>query len=255
MKATLLLLLLYLVNLSICQVCTLEYKNAISPDCTDLTRPYCIQSNIDVNNTQYNCVQCVNDCDCGIGLYCSSNRWENQAGTCINFGAEGNDCVPMDGGSLSNIKIDSKWKCADIVSFDGEIVFVDGPGSGNVGAKQVSSICVNAKCRACDPSRNDPNVWDVNCRSGLGVPRTCVQPGVWSQVGNVNWLTPEYYQDPTRVWLAIYFPFLIIGLCTSCCMLFRRRLSQAPMMGQFLDHGSVKYTPFPGYSTLESPRD
>lgn len=144
--------------------------------------------------------------------------------------------------SLLDSKIPADLKCADIIVSNGNVVFVDGPGAGKIGSttKASSAVCIDSTCRACDPTRPSPDVWTIYCKTGLGAPRTCVSPGVFTDVNNVNWKETEYHQDPTRVWLAIYFPFSIIGLVTLCLILFKKRVEHTPVIGRAFNYGSMR---------------
>jgi hypothetical protein len=170
-------------------------------------------------------------CDCSIGEYCSRDVWNRRAGKCQSFKAEGKTCVRMTSTELADSTISSKYKCADIVEKGGQVVLVDKTG-----------ICLDSVCRACNPYTKD----SITCSDGgLGSPRVCAHPGtfiflfilyefvtsfyqeylvmflgIWVSPNHLLWRNIEYGEEPTYVWLAIYFPFMLCGLLCLCviCM-------------------------------------
>jgi len=211
------------------QICANVYQNMVSPNCTDPQKPYCIQSNSDNTRPQYNCAECVSDCDCSSGQYCSGNTWLNLAGTCQSFGAEGIRCFPMSYNQLYDSNIPSTYKCADIVTVNNSVVYVDGPSSGTLSPnKRVTSLCQSGTCRACDAQSGSYISWTVNCHTGLREPRICALPGIIVQADAPMWRSHEYRYNPTWVWLAIYFPFFVIMLVTMCLMLWKKELKKIP---------------------------
>jgi len=158
----------------------------------------------------------------------------------------------MDYTTLRISKIDSKFKCADVITFGGNVVALDGPGSGQIGNKRPTSVCVAGKCLACDAQRDASDGWQVLCNAGLGEPRVCSLPGVYTRVGGYLWQKEEYGYNPTWVWLAIYFPFVIIGLVTLCLILWRKKLENVGF-SRLVRRGSrplLASKEVTGYSTL-----
>merc|ERR1711879_284966 len=54
----------------------------------DKKTPYCW--NTDDTNNQATCLECISDCDCKPGRYCSFQPGDN-LGTCVKFEAQGKD--------------------------------------------------------------------------------------------------------------------------------------------------------------------
>jgi len=209
---TLLLIIAILLSLTQtnAQTCTQTYSNSASPDCTSLEKPYCVQTSAPQQPLVFTCVACLTDCDCDIGEYCSGDVWDGNAGTCKTFEAEGNDCVQMTTQNLYDYAI-TQYKCADVIAKGGEVVWVDGPRDGG----NYLPTCIDGVCRACSPQ-------GTFCYDGgMKAPRGCAYPGNIVGAYGYNWVPGEYYQNPTAVWLAIYFPFLIIGLITLCLILWK----------------------------------
>jgi len=209
------------------QSCTQAFTGGASPDCTSLSKPYCMPQNNDPNNPLFACAQCKNDCDCPIGEYCSQDTWDSKAGTCVSFQADGNDCIPMTTNLMKDATIQDTYKCADVIRKGGQVVWLDGPtdGSGNLLA-----TCINGKCRACMPFNTAPDQPNnVYCTSGMNQARVCAIPGSFTSAIGPAWNVGQYYENPTWVWLAIYFPFFIIGLTTLCLILWKNKL---PFIGK-----------------------
>jgi len=199
------------------QSCTVDFVGNASPDCISLKKPYCQRVNVPDQSSRYDCVECVNDCDCDPGQYCSVDVWNGKAGYCQNFKKAGSSCIPMDDTRKRNSKIENKWKCGDIIMKGGEIVGIDGPRVGG------GPACIDSVCRACSPSALGGS--SVVCQSGgMSKPRVCALPGTFVEANAYFWRSAEYGENPTWVWLAIYFPFMICGLCCLCILICKKNI-------------------------------
>jgi len=130
---------------------------------------------------------------------------------------------------LKDATIQDTYKCADVVRKGGQVVWLDGPRDPSNGNSFLPQ-CINGVCRYCVPFNSpsdQPN--DVYCTSGMNEARVCAIPGVFTSAVGPAWNSGQYYQNPTWVWLAIYFPFLIIGLVTLCLILWKNKL---PVVGK-----------------------
>jgi len=200
------------------QSCTASYVGTASPQCTSLQNPYCIQ----VSSNVYSCAACASDCDCPVGQYCSQNIWAGKAGTCQTFQAEGQDCVSMNSTILMTTNIPDTYKCADVIRSGGQVVGLDGP-SDNKG--NFMATCLDGICRACNPfNALSPEATYLLCTQGMQGPRRCMRPGNLVSEAASMWYPSQYYEDPTRVWLAIYFPLSIV-VFTTLWMIFCKNRS------------------------------
>jgi hypothetical protein len=82
-----------------------------------------------------------------------------------------------------------------------------------VSATDFLGTCYDGICRFCNPGLTSSSP-DKACAPGAGVgpARVCVYPGVVVTAFRAPWDGNVYYQDRVAVWLAVFFPFLLI--CT-----------------------------------------
>jgi len=195
------------------QGCTPAYVGTASPACTNLETPYCMQTSSNI----FNCAQCATDCDCPVGQYCSQNIWANKAGSCQSFQMEGQDCIAMNLTILMNTNIVDTYKCADVIRSGGQVVGLDGPRDSK---NNFMPQCRDGVCRSCSPYQTlSPRATSLLCTQGMQGPRRCVKPGhLVSEIAGM-WYPSQYYEDPTRVWLAIYFPLSLV-VFTTLLMIF-----------------------------------
>lgn len=59
------------------------------------------------------------------------------AGTCVNFQAEGKQCVDMGAADLEDPSIPDTYKCGDVIRKDNAVVMVDRPA----GAACIEGVC------------------------------------------------------------------------------------------------------------------
>eukprot|EP01092_Planopodium_desertum_P016009 TRINITY_DN8788_c0_g1_i3.p1 TRINITY_DN8788_c0_g1~~TRINITY_DN8788_c0_g1_i3.p1 ORF type:complete len:109 (-),score=11.44 TRINITY_DN8788_c0_g1_i3:366-692(-) len=103
MKAAILVSLLFAFASAQCNITAV---GDLSPECSFDT-PWCtLQYNSTVNTA---CVECLSNCDCKPGQYCSSDPSTYR--TCIEFEAEGKECFGYDNVQILDqvIPEDFKW--------------------------------------------------------------------------------------------------------------------------------------------------
>jgi len=209
--------------------CGANYAGRPSPECVSIDAPFCVLSSN--NPTTYQCSECLSDCDCPIGKFCSNNSYGGKAGSCVKFEAEERDCVSMVSADLLDASIPDTFKCGDVVRSDNRIVMVSRPSG---------SACVEGICRACNPYSSTHI-----CADGRVSARGCAIPGVVTNLNGLRWASGEYYQDPAIVWQAIFFPLLIIIVVTQCLMLWKERLNRLQIpFGRFRSGSSGGYESF-----------
>eukprot|EP01113_Clastostelium_recurvatum_P037406 TRINITY_DN5463_c0_g1_i1.p1 TRINITY_DN5463_c0_g1~~TRINITY_DN5463_c0_g1_i1.p1 ORF type:complete len:210 (+),score=32.16 TRINITY_DN5463_c0_g1_i1:195-824(+) len=160
----------------------------------DAKTPFCRNTNTTAFPV-FNCVACRTNCDCDQNEYCSIDRWSNTVGTCQKIDLSGKACFPMSSLQLVNSTIPSEGKCAVLVT----------DSQSNLQAVW-TGVCMQGKCRACDYSAAAQTCG----AESMGPPRVCVFPGEYNTPHSRFWSGGAYYEDPIRVWLAIFFIFILI---------------------------------------------
>eukprot|EP01113_Clastostelium_recurvatum_P015822 TRINITY_DN1891_c0_g1_i1.p1 TRINITY_DN1891_c0_g1~~TRINITY_DN1891_c0_g1_i1.p1 ORF type:complete len:235 (+),score=34.29 TRINITY_DN1891_c0_g1_i1:65-706(+) len=188
-------LLLFASLISVVLSCDPNLGNSFDYTC-DAKTPFCVNTN-SATAPQYNCVACREDCDCGQDEFCSTDRWAASVGKCQKITMLGKACYPMSLSQLVNSTIALEGKCAVLASDE----------QNNL-QRIWTGLCVQGKCRACDYSDKTTG---TTCGNGyMGPPRVCVFPGEFNTPHSRYWSGGAYYEDPVRVWLAIFFIFIFI---------------------------------------------
>eukprot|EP01113_Clastostelium_recurvatum_P047447 TRINITY_DN8460_c0_g1_i4.p1 TRINITY_DN8460_c0_g1~~TRINITY_DN8460_c0_g1_i4.p1 ORF type:complete len:313 (+),score=35.56 TRINITY_DN8460_c0_g1_i4:127-1065(+) len=196
MSCILVLALFYIIMVRCDQVCNSAMAGMIDPSCP-VSQPYCRQLGVLHNVGQFRCRECMGDCGCPVGEYCSNGGIVNK-GYCRKFTVGGLKCLPYSSMQLVDLTIDSSLKCAVLVSSEiGNNVTVDRQG-----------ICIQGMCRMCDASQPDATCTGAS----LGGPRVCIFPGIYSSFHARNWSPGLYYEDPSLVWFTLMFLFLVFIL-------------------------------------------
>ncbi len=91
------------------QSCDVKYVNGLAPECISKksTVPYC-RLDVYTSGATPICGECLTDCDCDLGQYCSSAP--ETLGTCVAFKAAGRDCLPFTEAQLENSDFDASLK-------------------------------------------------------------------------------------------------------------------------------------------------
>jgi len=187
-----------------CPVGDSGYASAACPRDQPFCRP------VTTNPTTYGCVECSSDCDCPIGKFCSSNIVNSTNGKCIDFKAEGRPCLDLSTTQLSRINVPADWKCADVVNTSATALFWERPSA---------AACVEGVCRFCNPYYGSSI-----CVTGKQSAQTCEYPGKPVSLYKFSWRSVNYSQDPVNVWMAVFFPFIVIILVVQCLILCKNRL-------------------------------
>jgi len=80
--------------------------------------------------------------------------------------------------------------------------------------------CIQQKCRYCSYDGNNDGISNCDLSSGLSEGRVCIYPGSQVSYYSQSWHNELYYTDPTNVWWAIFFPFVIITITMECAVVF-----------------------------------
>jgi hypothetical protein len=144
--------------------------------------------------------------------YCGSNPYAQSVGVCKKFEKAGKDCMPITSGTdLANNAIADDIKCA--VTSSGN------PATPNTLVVEYVGACMAGTCRMCAPNSGS------SCgANSLNKPRSCVWPGVWETPHSANWNSGRYYEDPIRVWLAVFFVFFFISFVMNVIMFLSKIL-------------------------------
>jgi len=177
-----------------------------NPDCQDINNPYCRQTA--VSPTTYTCVACVSQCDCSPGDYCSSDSTIG-IGTCQSFtpdcNSDGCECRPLSPSQILDSTFPDSWKCA--VTYTSIIT--------NSLQIDVMGVCNGGSCQICN-ARANPDLQGRlgNCQADDGTfgAMTCTVGGSFVPSHYATWAPTAYYEDPVSMWLAIYFPFIVLLL-------------------------------------------
>jgi hypothetical protein len=180
--------------------CEAATVNAFSESCVTEKEgafwyPYCRQVTTGVS-PQFECRECVSQCDCDLGMYCS--REPGEVGQCRKFAMEGKPCRPMNASQLTSSDIDDEWKCADVYS-ESSTLFINHQGS-----------CINEVCKFCSPGTRFNDICSPS--TGIKVERACVYPGVAVDRHGLNWAAGVYHFQPLVVWSTIFFCFFVLIL-------------------------------------------
>eukprot|EP01133_Synstelium_polycarpum_P013225 gene13225-15536_t len=162
------------------------------------------------------CVSCVSDCDCGVNEYCSTNTIDlNRYGSCHKFDIMGDSCIGLGQSAIQDERVSNSSKCA--------ITYY--VAAANEGERQIidkEGVCVGGKCRICNYG-SQQTICDGSSSTQKGAPRQCVFPGKFSTVHSAAWAPGHYYEEPIRVWMAIFFCFIaIITLFNVVGFMFRK---------------------------------
>jgi len=180
--------------------------NTGNPDCS-VDLPYCSQSTS--TPAKYICTACrptsaQGNCDCPTSQYCSQNP--KTYGQCVDFVACGNDCLPYSDVQITDSSISKTYKCADLYT----------DSNGNLQADNIG-YCIQGECSACvyDYSNDGAAAQNLkmgSCTTGQGISnaRSCTYGNTLTNQHQISWSGGRYYQNPTWVWLAIYFPLIVI---------------------------------------------
>ncbi|KYQ89391.1 hypothetical protein DLAC_10051 [Tieghemostelium lacteum] len=187
------ILLIAVILASLCAVQAYTTCQTVA-DCP--SKYYCVPANS--NGTMSICVECKSANDCKLNEFCSDDIDLDAQGTCKKFTKAGDDCIDYEGAELTDENVSSSLKCA---------MFYTNTLSNNTLVIDVEGFCTDGKCRMCDYSNNG-----INNTPGKGQMRTCVFPGKYETPHSQYWSSGEYYQEPIRVWLAIFFCLIVIQL-------------------------------------------
>eukprot|EP01092_Planopodium_desertum_P003067 TRINITY_DN1521_c0_g1_i2.p2 TRINITY_DN1521_c0_g1~~TRINITY_DN1521_c0_g1_i2.p2 ORF type:complete len:221 (+),score=46.24 TRINITY_DN1521_c0_g1_i2:675-1337(+) len=159
--------------------------------------PYCNSHQISASTSENICVECISNCDCSPGKYCSTNP--NEFGVCIKFEAQGKECYPYGGGDLLDAAVPDKYKCADLYP---------SLSNGDPTPNYIGS-CIERKCRFCDPGASPANYNAIDCAGSLKGNRACVWPGSEHGAEAAFWTAGIYKTDRPAVWLALFFVLIL----------------------------------------------
>ncbi|EGC37631.1 hypothetical protein DICPUDRAFT_91586 [Dictyostelium purpureum] len=164
------------------------------------------------NNGDGYCVNCLNDIDCGLNEYCSTNIFDfSKYGSCQKFDKNGDDCINLPTNLIQDIRVNNDSKCA-VTYFN-----YDEGGYPNQLSIDKMGSCIDGKCRICNYAGGASII-----SQGKGKPRQCVFPGVYESVHSKNWNSGSYYEDPLRVWLAIFFCLIVIQIVVGVFGMMRK---------------------------------
>ncbi len=120
---------------------------------------------------------------------------------------------------MLNSSINGNLKCGILMMDDtGTVRGIDRPDK---------SSCISGYCRFCNPfnggaATNGFNVQCADTNGGRGEARVCLNPGVESAFVNSFWTNALVYnQDPVRVWLAIFFVFVLANTFINVALLVK----------------------------------
>ncbi|KYQ89238.1 hypothetical protein DLAC_09893 [Tieghemostelium lacteum] len=145
------------------------------------------------------CTYCQSNNDCKLNEYCSTNTLNlDEFGTCMKFHPYGDDCIGLSDGNIELVDASNATKCATFYyNPDTDSLVIDARG-----------FCASGKCRQCDYTNNAPG--SALVAEGKGPQRVCVFPGRYETVHTAPWSGGAYYENPTNVWLAIFFCLIVI---------------------------------------------
>jgi len=178
-------------------------SNTFNPACTSSGEPYCVQTVAEPS--QYQCAECIGNCDCGVNSYCSSAP--GTIGQCKTFSKAGSSCRALSNNQLTDVDYNQDWKCAELYSQDSNLQ-IDQAG-----------VCINGKCRYCDYVNGNGGLRTCGVSDGKGVARSCVYPGELVHTHWQNWHDGLYFQTPENVWWAIFFVFFFILILVQIAIL------------------------------------
>jgi hypothetical protein len=114
-----------------------------------------------------------------------------------------------------------KWYKQKKLFYDISLIFFSADTFSDNNALQIDAIglCVDGTCRICDPTSSPEN---SVCNTGnyRGPARVCVSPGTYVGYHGRYWAPGLYYENPTNVWWAIFFCFLILMMAVQAGTLF-----------------------------------
>jgi len=180
-------------------------SNTFNPTCTDSKTPYCVQTI--PTPAQYQCVECLSNCDCGYNQFCSQKPGE--VGSCVNFDRAGSSCRPLSNGEITDLNYPDQWKCA---------LTYTSTGNNNLQINQ-AGVCIQGVCQYCDP-RGNAGLQNCGVDSGLQGERTCVYPGFLYGNHVAPWLLGSYFENTTAVWWAVIFFFFLVLLVIQGLLLW-----------------------------------
>jgi len=175
-------------------------ENTWDPKCPAKT-PFCktTSSSLTASRT---CSACRTDCDCSLSQFCSDDTTGGSAGSCIDFAPSGKSCAPVSTAQQTDSSVDGSVKCSMTWQ----------PPAPLPMAINYLGACIEGTCRMC-------SVYSSECAGGeyLGPSRTCVFPGVWQTYHSEAWSPGAYFEEPIRVWLAVFFVFIVFMCCAQVC--------------------------------------
>jgi hypothetical protein len=123
----------------------------------------------------------------------------------VDFKAFGKSCLPLPPTEIVNASFSADYKCADL--------YPDNT-TNTIVIPNFLGTCYDRVCRFCNPGFDFVSPVSQACvpGQGAGPARVCVYPGVVVAAARAPWDGNVYYADRVAVWLAVYFPFLVI--CT-----------------------------------------
>lgn len=161
------------------------------------------------NGTTGICQECRSDCDCMLGMFCSSGP--QTRGKCLSYaaaagqeGGVGYSCVAMTDAELLNPTIPRAWKCAKFYTEAGRTQ-IDWRG-----------FCSEFTCYPCDSGEKPavatlPSPLSPVCPQNFNGPRrVCTQPGYWVYAEMLNWNPSVYLNNVSGIWLAIIWTTLVV---------------------------------------------
>ncbi|KYQ89390.1 hypothetical protein DLAC_10050 [Tieghemostelium lacteum] len=157
------------------------------------------------------CAECRSNNDCAMDEYCSKNNAVGFYGTCTKFSKIGDSCIAFTDSDLEMNNITSTLKCAD--------TYVDNTNNFTLTIDYLG-FCTKGKCRMCNYKSTSTN---SQTTPGKGDIRTCIYPGTYVSPHSSQWSSKLYYENPTNVWLAIFFCLIMIQIGLTVVMFFFKK--------------------------------
>jgi len=180
-------------------------ESSFDPTCP-AKQPFCRTTSTTLTASK-TCVECRSDCDCDVEKFCSMDITGNTLGQCLSFDPEGKSCYPISTAQHYGTDVDNSKKC----SMTMDLPAPQGKAMNHQGS------CIEGTCRFCNPGASSAGT--IVCQGGeyLGPSRVCVWPGVYQTRHSQNWEPGLYFEEPLRVWLAVFFVFILFICLAQVC--------------------------------------
>jgi hypothetical protein len=76
----------------------------------------------------------------------------------------------------------------------------------------ILGVCDDGSCQICNARASPAPGRFTGCAAGAGLAnaKTCTVGGTIYATHDAPWAPSNYYEDPVAVWLAIFFPFIVL---------------------------------------------